>query len=397
MTLSEQQQQLLHKLYYVDLMKVGRDKLYQFTKTNYADYNIKRDDIGEFLKKQEINQLLAEKPSKVKDIKRTVLNEPFAQMGIDLVDMTTKAVTVNGKTYKWIFSAVDLFSRKLYSLALTDKEDKTVLNGFKELLKQMKQTPRSIRSDNDSSFTSTIFKKYLDEMEIKQILSSAGKPQSNGGIERVQQTLKHLLARNMIYDDNNNWVSLLNKMVDIYNNTYHRIIEMTPNQSENRSNKEIRDNILENIKPKNESLENFNKPVFKVGDTVRIRLEELGPKKNIGSLNFSKELYTVSRVTTPRQSSQSIYYRVKDANGEIPTNYYKEQLLLILAVENPIKEPTKYIINKIMDEKIEGGQKYLLIKWKYYPSKKDWTWEKYDVIKNDAFKVVQLYERAKNN
>jgi hypothetical protein len=395
--LTEEQKTLLHDIYYNQGFKFGRDKIWFKIKTEYPDMTISRDAIGEWLKLQEINQLLAQKPSQVKEIKRTVLNEPFAVVGIDLLDMSTKAVTVEGKTYRWLLNGVDLFSKRLYSVALSTKDQFDVLQGFKYLLSQMTQPPRSIRCDNDSSFTSDIFKKFTDEKGIKVIYSSPSKPQSNGAIERVNGVLKQLLARNMIYADDNNWVSLLPQALYNYNSSFHRIIKMTPYDAENANKSKVKENIIESVKPKNESLENFNRPVFEIGDSVRIRLDEFGLKKNIGSLNFSRELYTIHKIVVPRLStSGAIYYQVKDVKGNVVSkNYYKEQLLHVKGVENPIKEPVKYIINKIMGETVENGTRYLLIKWKYYPAKKDWTYEKYDQIKNDTPKLVDQYERNK--
>lgn len=397
MTLSEEQKQLLHDIYYNQKFMYGRDKIHFKVKTEYPDSGITRDAIGEWLKLQEVNQLLAQKPSQVKEIKRTILNEPFAVVGIDLLDMSTKAVTVEGKTYRWLLNGVDLFSKRLYSVAISTKDQNDVLQGFKHLLSQMTQPPRSIRCDNDSSFTSDIFKKFTDEKGIKVIYSSPSKPQSNGAIERCQSTLKSLLARNMIYADDNNWVALLPQLLHNYNGSFHRVIGMTPYDAENANKKTVKENTIESVKPKNVSLENFNKPIFEIGNTVRIRLDEESLKKNIGSLNFSRELYTIHKIVVPRLStSGSIYYQVKDANGDVvPTNYYKEQLLKIDGIMNKIKEPEKWIVSKIIDERIKNGVRELLIQWKGFRKVSERTWEPFDSINGDVPKMVSAFLKAK--
>ena len=64
-----------------------------------------------------------------------------------------------------------------------------MLKAFKKMYTQSKI--RAIRSDNGSEFTNNKFKFFLKENDIKQILSEAGKPHSNGMIERANATIKN--------------------------------------------------------------------------------------------------------------------------------------------------------------------------------------------------------------
>mmetsp|Transcript_10377 Transcript_10377/g.13553 ORF Transcript_10377/g.13553 Transcript_10377/m.13553 type:complete len:136 (-) Transcript_10377:1816-2223(-) len=109
--LSKEQKELLQKLYYDDNMIFGRDKLYKFVQTNYKDSKISRRQIASWLSKQEVNQI--HKPhEEAKSIKSTILNKAHQQIGIDLVDMQN----FEQKGYKYLLNAVDLFSRKFYSV-----------------------------------------------------------------------------------------------------------------------------------------------------------------------------------------------------------------------------------------------------------------------------------------
>ena len=60
--LSKEQLEILNKVFYKDLMMFGRDKLFNFLRSEYPDKEISRRQIADWLSQQEVNQLYA--PSK---------------------------------------------------------------------------------------------------------------------------------------------------------------------------------------------------------------------------------------------------------------------------------------------------------------------------------------------
>ena len=79
-------------------------------------------------------------------------------LAIDLVNMEKFQV----RGYKYSFNAVDMSSRFNYSVALKNKTDAEVLNGFKKIYNEAK--PKALRSDNGSEFINQKFKEYLEKM-----------------------------------------------------------------------------------------------------------------------------------------------------------------------------------------------------------------------------------------
>lgn len=55
--------------------------------------------------------------------------------------------------------------------------------------------PKGIQSDQGSNFTANIFKQVMSTLGIKQHLSSAYHPESQGALERWHQTLKSMLTK----------------------------------------------------------------------------------------------------------------------------------------------------------------------------------------------------------
>jgi len=103
-----------------------------------------------------------------------------------------------------------------------------VLNGFKKIYNQSK--PKAIRSDNGSEFINQKFKEYLEKNGIKQILGEAGKPQSNGMIERANATIKELIQKSLEINPKFDWIKNLDKLIENINNSNHRVTGFTPNE-----------------------------------------------------------------------------------------------------------------------------------------------------------------------
>ena len=85
------------------------------------------------------------------------MKKPMNQIGIDLVDMQTLAYN----NYKYLLTAIDLYSKKAWVEPLKNKEASTVVEGMDNILKRMKDTPRSIRSDRGSEFIDKKFGELL--------------------------------------------------------------------------------------------------------------------------------------------------------------------------------------------------------------------------------------------
>ena len=70
--LTKEQLELLNKVFYKDLMMFGRDKLFNFLRREYADKEISRRQISDWLKLQEVNQLYAPSKGKPKTFKSSM-------------------------------------------------------------------------------------------------------------------------------------------------------------------------------------------------------------------------------------------------------------------------------------------------------------------------------------
>jgi uncharacterized protein YoxC len=70
----------------------------------------------------------------------------------------------------------------------------------------------------------------LKENDVKHILSKSSKPQSNGIIERANETIKELIQKAIELDENFDRIKNLQKLFNNINDSQHRITGFTPNQ-----------------------------------------------------------------------------------------------------------------------------------------------------------------------
>ncbi|KAL7637112.1 UNVERIFIED_CONTAM: hypothetical protein RMT77_012870 [Armadillidium vulgare] len=151
---------------------------------------------------------------------RIQAKKPFDVVATDLMEMPR---TKSGQ--KYILVAVDMYSKWTSAVAIPDKTATTVLTAFKNMIATFLKNPLEVQSDNGKEFTNYLFEEFLKTKEIKHRCTVANMPQTNGLVERVNQTLLNMFR---MIDNIDEWDTSLPDIVAVYNHTYHREIGKTP-------------------------------------------------------------------------------------------------------------------------------------------------------------------------
>ena len=163
-------------------------------------------------------------------------------------------------------------------------------------------------------------------------------------VERFNRSLRELMMKEFVKNNNTVWYNILPKLIIIYNNRHHSTIKMAPIEV-NKNNEKY---IKENIYTYNKTSKN---PKFKINDLVRISLK----KRDIpsGNIKWSEELFKIYSINR----SNVITYKIKDLNGEIIKGIFYEKE----------SQKTKNISEVYIIEKIirKNKNKYL-VKWRGY-------------------------------
>ena len=368
--------QILNEVFYQNHNYFGRDKLFNMLRTKYGDESPSRRQISDWLKLQEINQLYAPSKGKAKTFKSSMTTVGKI-LAMDLVDMQKFQV----KGYKYLFNAIDMSSRYIYSVTLKNKTDVEVLNGFKKIYNKSKT--HAVRSDNGSEFINKKFKDYLEKNGIKQILGEASKPQSNGMIERANATIKELIQKGLEINEKFDWVSNLDKLIENINNSQHRITGYTPNEIQNAF--KMDDNsILDSAHDKELKIKkrNISKEVFEKGDLVRL----YQPSDKTRQV-WSNEIYEIERVYKPKKSYTVYEYKVEG----LKDRFKEEELLKIVGdPQNKIEKVEKFVISKFIKPVIKDNREYYEVQWKGY---REHSLEPRDVLLKDVPKMLNQFEK----
>ena len=136
-------------------------------------------------------------------------------------------------------------------------------------------------------------------------------------IERFNRTLRELMMKEFVKNNNTIYYIILPKLMEIYNNRYHSTIKMKPIEVNKNNEKYIKENIY-----------TYNKttkfPKSKINDLIRISLK----RRNIfdkpsANIKWSEELFEIHSI----YKSNVITYKIKDLNDEIIEGIFYEREL----------------------------------------------------------------------
>ena len=294
--------------------------------------NFTMEDLSQELNKPVINKF---------ERKKIVINHIDEIHSCDLVDMQ-KYSKVN-KLYKYIFTNIDIFSKYAWSFPIKSKKISDIKPYFEKIFKERK--PKYIWSDQQSSFFSKEMLKFFEDNNVKIYHTYSNLKAVV--IERFNRSLRELMMKEFVKNNNTVWYNILPELIKKYNNRYHHTIKMRPIDVNKTNEKHIKNTVYNyNITHK--------KPKFKINDIVHISLKrrELFDKPT-GNIKWSEELFKIHSI----DKSNIITYKIKDLNNEIIKGIFYEKEL-----QKTRNTSDEYIIEKIL--KTKGNQMY--VKWRGY-------------------------------
>ena len=203
-----------------------------------------------------------------------------------------------------------------------------------------------IQSDEGTEFTNIQIQTFFKNNDIKWY-HTYNRDINCSICERYNRTILNKIYKNFTLNNNTIWINDLDKLVNEYNNSYHRSIKMKPINASIKLNEDTFRNNLYNFKITNK------KPKFSIGDRERVSLLKNAFEKSYTS-NYSEEIFIIDNIKT----SNVHYYFLKNVQGEkIDRMFYQEELL-------KTKQNDLYIIEKI----ISKNKDRYLVKWKNCPN-----------------------------
>jgi len=332
----------------------------RFTKS-IKNENLRPKDIKNAL--GNIDSYTHHKPIRKKYLKRKIIVPHIDHTwALDLCDMTN--IKNENKNFKFLLTAIDIFSKKGYTANMKNKSAKETAEAFESILKKSKRKPKLIHVDEGKEFYNKIFALLLKKNNIK--LYSTKSESKSSVVERWNRTLKTKMYKYFTSVQNKNWIKIIDELVYSYNNTYHRSIKTTPNSVNKKNQQEIFLNLYGFQAKNTKSLPEIylKKLYFQINDKVRItKIKNTFDKAYLKG--WTTEIFIIDKVI----ATSPVTFKLKDLlEEEIKGSFYKEELQLV-------NNQTKTIqIQKILKRKTINKIPYLFVRWFGYSRKFDsWT------------------------
>ena len=205
--------------------------------------------------------------------------------------------------FKYIMILIDVFSKRAFAAPMKKINDFNALLAMERMLKQVPEIPESIISDRGTEYYNAKMNHLFDRYGINHY--SIRGPHKAAVAERFIRTIKGRIEKYFYASKIFRWLNILDAFIENYNNTYHRSIEMAPNEV-NEANSQM---VFDLLYPQNRDA---RKPRLQIGDRVRI----LKPKTIFDkgyTRAWSEELYVIKNTFTDGAVD---YYTIEDLNGE---------------------------------------------------------------------------------
>ena len=328
-------------------------------------HGITRDMVKDFLMRQKVYQL-SRRPKRTKRNARAfVPNGRRSVIQIDLIGPMTKE-GVCDKRHALV--AIDVFTRKAFTRALKSTSAGPAGKAFVDVLEEMKkgnafEDVRRNRAkkrvvivsyDGGSEFKAE-FWAQVDEwvqkqsdVEVKQVIGIPGVPTSQAYVERTNQSIKGLLYKMLHTHKRKCFSSFLGRATQVYNDTVHATIKMTPNQAEGEDRETVRRNIHKTLRRKHQATSaQMKRDELQVGDYVRILQRKSAIDHRYYS-NWREPIFRVAKVVVPRSMNDVLRYELEASNakdarliqGATEENFrYKRNMLLHVPSNEAVEPP----------------------------------------------------------
>ena len=129
--------------------------------------------------------------------------------------------------HKYILVVTDLFSKWVEAFPLKATDSETLATVLMDEIICRYGVPVSLHSDQGANLCSQIIDKLCATLGITRTRASAYHPQGNGQVERMNRTLKDMLAK-MVEENQRNWDKILQKAVFAYRVSINESTGFTP-------------------------------------------------------------------------------------------------------------------------------------------------------------------------
>lgn len=274
-------------------------------------------------------------------------------------------LTLGGR-YNMGLICIDIASRFVWVELIKNKSGPEVTNAMQAILKRAEpRKPFKLQTDNGTEFFNKHFQSLMDKYNIKHF-SNRSDTTKAAVVERVIRTIKEKIYRAL--DDNpdlkDNWGSIIQPLVDSYNNTFHVAIQKPPAEVTNSNVGDVLHTLYGQYWLKDRK---WKEPKIRENDYVRISTARQPMQKGFKG-KWNEEAFKVYQV---KYCLPNNLYKLQDTKGEkLLGSFYEHELQKIAYdLEKPFR------VQAFLKKRVRKGIKEVLIRWAGYSDDFN-SWEK---------------------
>lgn len=281
----------------------------------------------------------------------------------DLIDVSQIASENDG--VRFLLLLIDIFTKRVWVYPLKNKSANTIKASLSTWLSELDVKPRKLMTDRGLEFTNRPVQQLLRDEQVEWMAAYGTLKACIA--ERANKTLQILIYKHLTENETLRYVDVLPRLVRTYNTRGHRTLEgMTPEQADHPDNER---HVQAIFHTRYQEVARYRKSTlpFRVGDLVRLKTL---PKKAVSSSarayaeQFHGEFYRIVRIN--RTLPIALYYlRSLDTGEYIEGGLYANELQR--------QRGDVYKIERVLDRRVRGGRREILVKWKFFgPHWNEW-------------------------
>ena len=235
--------EILKNLYYSPSVGLSGVKTFK-KKVKELHPNIKIKEVDDFYKNLELQQITKKPIIDKNNFLRIVDGENIYQIDIMIFNKSQKQ---QNKGYFMCLTMIDVLSRFAFMEPLKTRNTKDIIISYENILNRLKNdyNKKPVKLISDDEFNNKEFIKFNEKLNIKIDSHIAADEHFTDGnslglIDRYTRTIKSKILKYQLSSGNINFIDVLQKIVDNYNNTSHSSLnDKSPNDVFNNKKLQI--------------------------------------------------------------------------------------------------------------------------------------------------------------
>ena len=259
--------------------------------------------LAEFLRQNKVHSTHRRIVKRKFPRRKIIVHFPFQIFMGDLIEYLQPSFKHANRNNGYILVLIDTFTKMAYARPVKKKDKFSVSIALKSILDNLEHYPNTLITDEGLEFYNKNVQEILDDFGIHHY--SIKSKMKASIIERFNRTLRQKLEKYFVKNNTKNWVDVLDKFIENYNNTPHRSIGMAPSAVSDENSKQVFKHLFPDI-------ELETQPRLSKGNIVRILKEKTIFQKGYVQ-SWTDECFKISAV---KQAAGRVWYELEDLAGQ---------------------------------------------------------------------------------